>query len=40
MLNLCKYLELKNRFRETGYRKRFRVDNFNENVHFQAFKSD
>lgn len=40
MLNLCKYLELKNRFRETGYRKRFRVENFNENVDFQAFKSD
>lgn len=29
MLNLCKYFELKNRFRETVLRKRFRVDNFN-----------
>jgi|GEM_PF-6323554 len=40
MLNLCKYPEQKNRFRERGYRKRFRVENFNENVDFQAFKSD
>lgn len=34
MLNLCKYLIEKNRFRETTYRKRFRVENFNENMHF------
>lgn len=40
MLNLCKIVEQKNRFHERVFRKRFRVENFNENVHFQAFKSD
>lgn len=40
MLNLCKIFEQKNRFRETVFRKRFRVENFNEKLHFQSFKSD